>query len=486
MKLIIVYFSLLWGATVLAMDYGDEELARTLKLLGAQIPEDSEEFVEVDPNLDKTIHFLGENDSFTGWSTVTEKEFLSIDKWLKQRDLKDRNKYWLEKVTHSDHVELVGRVLKCDGLCYKFGKTIKVRARYLTQIHEGDELRTSEGSAMWILLVDGTIIRLSADSSVSLNEINISKSEILNILRLNYGYMSLKQRSLSKEKFIDAPESDLSFGPVKLLEANREYYIRNEYKSLSGAREKVRYQVMKNPGASYQYKTLNKLIEKNNRWFSNKKVKTLVYSATATFYLEGQNLELFYELGKKSFFHLSSHKASEKRLDFVQLRGFEHTKKYLPDYNKWYTTDQNGKEMTEVSQDHRLNAAMAQTMRVPTILLAREIWLNEYAKPLFNLDMSAELLAENLGYRLWNIEVENELSLRIDFAFEYIRRVETSNIVGIKSFYDEYPERGFTAKYYAKSMKEHYLALRKLSNINRVKIKKMNRSQFYLWVLQNE
>ena len=484
MKHLFIIFSLLWGQLVFALDYGDEELARSLELLGAQIPESSEEFVELDPEIDKTIHFLGENDSFSKWSDISEEDFLSIDKWLKQRNLKDRNKYWLEKVTHSDHVELVGRVLKCSGLCHKYGKNKKVRARYQSHIHEGDEIRTEENSSMLILLVDGTIIRLSADSSVSLNEFNISNKATLSIIRLNYGHMSLKQRSIDRVEPKDAPESDLSFGPFQLLEANREYYWQQEYQSLESERQKVRYQVMKNPGAQYQYITLNKMIDKNNKWFSKKQVKTIVYSATASFYLEGNNLDLFYELGKKSYFYLTSH--NQERKDFVQLRGYKNDEKHQPALNTWMITDENGTKMNEYADSHRFNVALMQTKRTPTVMLARELWIKKYSKPLFNPEIIPEVFAANLGYRLWDIERKDELKLRAEFAFEYIRRVETSNIIGLKSYYSEKVEEGFNPKYYAKSMKEHYLALRELSNIKRVKIKKMNRSQFYLWVLNNE
>ncbi len=488
MKPILILITLFFSAMSYCLDYGDEAMAKELELLGAQIPDGDADFVEVDPDLDKTIHFLGENDSFSGWNKVSTEDYLSIDKWLKQRELKDKNKYWLEKVTNGDYTEKVGRVLKCVGNCYKYGETNKVKAQYLTQIHEGDELQTMKDSMLWLVMVDGSIIRLAAETSISINEINISRNRILSIIRLNNGYISLRQRSSQEFPEVNLPETDLSFSPLMLLEANRGYYIRKEYGSLEGEREKIRYQVMQNPGAQFQYRTLNRFIKKNNKWFEKKDIHTIVYSPTASFYLKKTDLDLFYELGKKSYFFLTSHEEKDERENFVQIRGYENAQKHFPEYKRWMQTDPDGRELADVQGDDRfrLNASKALTARIPSILLAREIWMHNYSRALFEKSLTPEMYARTLGYRLWNIENPKELELRQEFAFEYIRRVETSNIVGLKSFYNEYAEVGFTPSYYARSMKEHYLALRELNNRNKIKIKNMNRSQYYLWVLQHE
>ena len=433
--------------------------------------------------------YKGQNRNLIDWDNIDPNEWFDLNMWMKNRKIKDSDISWRQKYRENNYYEQIGKVIKCQGICYLYRGLEKNSIEYNSKIFEGDEVITEENSALWVVLVDGTLVRLSANTSMNMLEVNITDEEVFILSRLNQGNIHYESRSKLSTEEKNKPETDLSFMPLTLARANREFYMRKEYQALDDS-EKLQYEIVLNPGYSSQYRELNKIIVENNKIFEKKKSRFYLYTPNLSFEGERASLDIFYETNRNTYFLYKDINAENEKSEtnlVVSFRGHKNEQTMVPSENQWYSSDRRGREALEFYTEKIISPLEAMsnfTLRIPTIKLAREIIIAKDFQKLYEKH-EGKFFAENLGYRLWNKEVSDELTKRKKFIKEYTRRVETTNLNAMEKVFKIPEDESISLDYYKKSMSLHYLKLKEMYQNESKKVRMMNDSEFYIWLLKN-
>lgn len=431
--------------------------------------------------------FKGQGKSLINWK-VNHHMWLDFNKWKEQRSARDKYPGWKLKLRETQHVESVGKVIKCYGVCNVFRGGNDVDADYMSRIYEGDEVITSEHSYAWVVLVDGSIFRISPKSSVTFNEINLGKKDYFYFLRLNHGHIHWQVRKSGEYKEENLAETDLMFYPLMLKEANREFFSRAEYAKMDHD-QRLLYQTRRNPGHISQYKKLNELLKNNEEILNRKNVKVFIVTANSSYLVENSHFDLFYATNGQSKFRYQSVLDGFKNTDTRKvkatafLRGYNNrVEKRLSD-NQWYEVPRDGKSLSEKDLSEQFKTIDLFTKRTPTIHMARELIIRNDYKHLLNKDDDPSVIATEYGYRLWD-EDGKEFDERLKYLKEYTRRVETTNITSMnKVFKDRVPE-DFDSSYYHKALSLHMKKLKNLYNKSNSVVPELNDLQYYIWILK--
>lgn len=486
---ILRIFLLLLSFDIYALSEIDKRIVFENKLVGERVSQRPAAVEKVE-KIGENTYFKDQLKSLVKWSEVSDVSWLDIYDWTELTKLKQADPHFSIKYRAHKNNELVGRVLKCFGVCYRYRGNLRNSVSYQSRVYEGDEVYTISDSALYIITVDGSIVRLASSTSVSFNEFNISKTKMAFYIRLNKGYVQFRPRNQNTFEAQDKPETDLGMFPLKLLEANREQFMRLEYQALN-EEQKSFYESEENPGFKSHYKKLNELIKKNNKKLGEFERLFFVYSPNISLEFYDRPLDLFYEPNGKSIYYYGQ--SLEGALGFsgfqflpkVGLRG--HQNKDFTDsrVGQWLEVDRSGSKISKhFSRKNLLEASRNILKRVPTVQLAAELWLKNKERDLF-LTKDNRGLANEFGYRLWNDD-EKEMERRLEFAKEYIRRVETTNLVSLSVFLKESPVREYNISFYSKTMEAHYKALKERFKLSRINVKNMTRAQYYLWILNND
>lgn len=434
----------------------------------------------------------GQSSSFIDWENSQTEELLNFDYWRLQRQERDKNPKWKTKLRDSKLIEPVGKLIQCVKICKIYRGVNAHFASYLSNIYEGDELQTHKDSYTWILLIDGTLMRLSPNSSITFNEINISKKKIFHFYRLNYGHIHWQHRQLGTIATQNMLETDQVFLPLMVKQANREYFQRKHYQKLSDE-ERMNFEITNNQGHIDQYQKLNEYLQENKEIALKKNSQVFISTPNVTILATNPIFDLFYEEGSKSFLRKLNKVSglediAEYSKDFkVYFRGYSNRSDKEIQDNVWYEIDKSGKDLSENSD---LNETFSRLdlliKRIPSIQLAREIMLRKYYPYIFfpKQKITSELLATEYSARLWDDEFENELNLRLKFLIEYSRRVETTNLSSINRFYEARQHQSFD-KSYTQFAFDMYLRFLKFKKTNHYRlVKEMTDAQYYAWMLR--
>ena len=153
-----------------------------------------------------------------------------LEKWLKdkvkevykeekEREIKDRFASWENLKRERELKERVGHVLDCRGKCLLFRGLGKNKIQFKSTLKEGDEIQTFKDSYLWFFLLDGTMVRLSPLSSITLKEINLTEKEVFIHARVNFGNLLWLSRDDVGFSEIKQRETDTLFKPIPLYEA---------------------------------------------------------------------------------------------------------------------------------------------------------------------------------------------------------------------------------------------------------------------------
>lgn len=492
MKTIIFIFTFLFLGQVFALVEDDVTFIEEYDLVKSDVRKKMDGW-EVNPSeLDEDrFKFKGQARNLISWENLDPYKWLDFNEWVAERKIKDEKTGWRRKLREVGHSELVGRVLKCVGVCVNYRGSKRVLSEHKTKILEGDEFVTEPDSHAWILLVDGSILKVSAKTSVTLSEINFSKTEILVILRLNQGYIHFQTRIMGKFNPLERVESDLSFYPLPILNANREYYMIQDYRKLKNKQERLEYSIEKNPGYLSHYNELNRLSLENDEFFKKRNTRFYIYTPNVS--IEGANssVDLFFEPNGESIFQVNETVENFEKTDtrdqtkIVSFRGYNNKQQELPDNGKWYKVDRRGTQMSSLDYNTAaLDTTREFLSRIPSIYLAREIWLKKYSRKILDLNLSSFELAENYGYRLWDENKKQETMSRLNFVREYIRRVETTNLRSIAKLLKNEKLKGYDKSYFAKAMRKHYDAIRNRKSRVNIMVREMSDTEFYLWTVK--
>lgn len=387
--------------------------------------------------------YRGQKRSLIQWKDLDSKLWLDYRSWLVESTYRDQNPQWKMELRDILLSELVGKVLSCIGTCKVYRGKAYVNASYRSKIYEGDEVQTTENSYAWIFLMDGTLVRISPNSSISFKEINVSNDETFYHVRMNSGYFTWLARLPFELQEHNLAETDPLFLPLAMKEANRIHYEHLDHQNQTESKllAAVTGEDKRN---LKQYEKLNSLIVENDKLLAKKPSVLFLVLPNGTIYGQNLQLEVLYELGKKAYIKLKdpveTYKIDEvadevkQRAEFF-YRGYANLESKDLSVGHWYEINEKGKSIREFDEgDKVFHLSELLTKRIPSMMMAREYWVKQNSLPLLKNGIEKNTLASSMGYRLWSLRKNTddsgmpELFERIEFLKEYTRRIETTHL----------------------------------------------------------
>jgi hypothetical protein len=436
--------------------------------------------VEVD-----TKPLKGQGHSLIPWSELDPESWLSVDKWLLQRKLKDQNPDWKLRLRDDRQTEHMGKVLQCRGKCDVYRGTTKATVQHLSRIDEGDEFITGPDSVAWVYLIDGSLVRIGPSTSISFQEINWTKDQVFIFARLQKGHVFWHNRNPTDFPEELSPETDAISLPLLVREANVAWFERELFQKQSDADRSVETMKQEEVVAKNQIKKINELRKQNNSEGVNS-TQVMIVAPNVTLVGNGTSFDLFHYPGGKSHF--------KRRLGLqgstlnIQLRGYTATAITPISEEAWYEVEVNGRSHSKVANvTGSLEITELLTRRIKTIELAREFWMEKYTLPIVKSIEKPKELAIKHGYKLWN----DDFSSRYDFLVEYTRRMETTNLKSMDNLLKkiegngEYSQKEMGQEHYKTALNYYLRGLKNQYTNKNQQVREMSDLQYYVWILRH-
>ena len=440
----------------------------------------TEKQVEVD-----VVPLKGQGHSLIPWETQEPESWLSIDKWLGERSLKDKSPDWKLRLRDDRQFEHVGKVLQCRGKCEVYRGVMKSSVQHLSRINEGDEFRTEVDTVAWIYLMDGTLVRVGPSSAITFQEINWSKTEVFHLVRLHQGHVYWHPRDAKEFPVELSPETDALSLPLLVREANQGWFERLLFQRQSDFARSQETMKLEETAITDQIKKMNELRVQNNS-SQTPVARVMLVAPNGSLIAKLASFDFFHYPGGKS--HFKKRNSSEGHELSVQLRGYTAAEMSPITEEAWYEIDINGRSHAKVEAvTGALEITALLTRRIKTLELARELWLEKYTLPVVKSLETPKDLAIKHGYSIWG----EELNRRFDFLAEYTRRMETTNLKSMDNLLKKLEDNGevmkkemddghyqATLNYYLKDLKQRYTN-------KHMQVREMNDLQYYIWILRN-
>jgi hypothetical protein len=427
----------------------------------------------------------GQSHSLIPWSGLDTEAWLDIDKWIIERDIKDKNPDWKLRLRDESQLELMGKVLSCSGECYSYRGASGVNVQHLSRLVEGDEFQTGKNSVAWIYLMDGTLIRISPESSISFQEINFTESEAFYLMRLNAGHIFWHPRDKKDFPVELAPETATLNLPLMVRNANEEFYERIIYQK-NNESHLADFLSVEDQAVALQIQELNSFRAQNNK-IMKLSSKVMMVAPNVTLISSQTSFDLVYIPGGKAFFKMRGEMDLGKEFS-LELRGYAQTRPVFIQDSLWHTVAPSGRSY-EVENDPAKELQLLEllTKRIKSFELAREMWVAEYSVPVVMSLSEPKLLATQFGYSLWG----DELKKRQHFLSEYTRRIETTNLRSLDNLLNKLEKNGEIIKreissiYYETPLNDYLRELKTRYNDKEIQVREMNELQYYVWILKN-
>jgi len=423
----------------------------------------------------------GQSVSLIDWSEDPD-EATDIHRWMVKTEIQVQSPDWLARLRNARQMELVGKILSCSGTCEILRGISSVKGQYLSQILEGDELALAENSTAWVYLIDGSLLRLAAQTTVTFQEVNFAKEEVLLYLKLLKGHVHYLPRSKKEEAVDLGPETDAHSLPLLVEVANLAYFERDIFKNQNSFGHLNEYLFYDKHSKTHQFDYLNKIRKKNNEKPSIKSTLMMV-TPNMTVTVQEQSFDMMYLLGGKGYFR----KKSAGPIN-LSLRGYARTTPYEIMEERWIEVTENGRGFEFMSSANKdLELLELLTKRVVSFKIAQEVWYEAFTLPILNHLHSAKDLAEKMGYFLW----DERIGERKVFLDEYTRRLETTHLQSLQNFVSKMEARGEKMEkhssnvYYQKALDSYMWSLKTKYNFDRMQIRETNNLQYYVWILKN-
>ncbi len=399
----------------------------------------------------QSLQYRDQHRSLILWDQVNVNEWSDLDLWKKQLYLKETTPQWELTLRENRLKEATGIVLQCIGQCRVETGEGNSTARFRTRVFEEEDIVTAEQSYLWIYMMDGSLVRLSPDSSITLKEINIGQQEIFFHIRVNFGNVLWLSRSSLLHKANEGRETDSLFLPLDFYEAN-------ELTKIIDVDESSLMALLEDSTKSHsRISQLNQLIEENNQFANTKPTWLLMVAPNGSCFAKNPTIEMVVLTGGDSYLKARNNDqlgldgpSDDYSLEF-DFRGFRGETSTTLASNQWYQLSSSGRDIVTPPSTmlQQLNIGEFPTRRIPSILIARELLLKEYSKFVFDLGSDRLTLARDYGYRLWGKMPEGELTeifARAAFLREYMRRLETTNLLASDKVLNEYKALRETVK----------------------------------------
>lgn len=445
-----------------------------------QEKEDLREKIIADPPVapPEKLHFLGQKKSLTNWGSIDLDTFLSYKDWKFLSAEKDKNPEWEKILRERSLTEMTGRVYQCIGKCRVTRGEGFFYATHRTNIYEGDEIETLEDSFLWIFLFDGTMIRLSPQSSITLNEFNVGIEENFINARVNFGNVVWLSRLESFYEEENMRETDVIFFPfAEYLAIPKQDQKKYEEKNLD---------LLLGESLTHinHTKDLNLWIQENNKMTKKKKTYSFITMPNMTLMGYSPNVEIVSLLGGETYFKSRSFNKlllakevdveAEAQIEQIKeelqfaLRGLENKALTTLEDDIWMSVDAKGESSSPKEDTTQLDVGEFITKRPTRIFIGREIFLKNYSKFVFSGESDPLKFAKEHGYRLWGKmqsvdQKHDDLELRLVFLKEYTRRIETTNLESNERWKKRMESRGkkienmvYGDYFYKKAMDKYY------------------------------
>ena len=333
----------------------------------------------------------------------------------------------------------MGRFVSCVGECLVYRGFSFIRARSRSLLQEGDEIRMGKNSYAWIFLWDGSLLRVSPETGLSLREFNVTTEGFFVFLRLNWGHIFVLNRA-REGTGKQMPETDTLFLPLP----------QDLGKGFQGSSGEVAER-----GRSQRVQNQKQMPLRPSRW--------LITMTNGTLFSEDVRLDVFHQQEGESFFRYGR----EGLVEFW-YRGYERRLPETLQGEKVYRVAPQGLSLGEEGPELFFARTSLVVKRIAHLLFLREKWLVQYAKGLHPLQFPPpEEFSLKTGFRLWGgWDAGEEMSRRLRFLEKLTRREETRYGYVLKKFRRErreedppslevlprrYEERGF--RHYLRSLK---------------------------------
>lgn len=450
--------------------------------------------LHVNDNIDVSSEKVGSGDlepvfgqtfSTIPWSNINTDEFLSVTKWITERELKDQHEDWRQRIRAATFQEHVGKILQCIGECFIYRGIERATVQHLSQVKEGDEMHTGKDSVAWIYFMDGSLMRLGAETSISFQEINFSKTEVFHLARLNRGHIYWHPRLKKELPFDDGPETDSMSLPLLVRDANTEASERMLFQKQADPERVSQLYSLNHDALMKQFESLNGLIKKNNEGIKLQTRMMLVSPNASVVSREGSFDFIFIPGGKSYTKKRTSRDKDEMEL---HLRGYTNNTAHKITEEAWIEIDPLGRNFSALEDAPGAVQIMELlTKRIKSIELARELWVSKLTIPLMAALDNPEALEKNFGYIVWNDDLEK----RYNFLVEYTRRIETTNLRSLENLLIKLQEKGepvqreLSPVHYQKSLNHYLFGLKKRYDKNKLRVKEFNDLQYYVWILRH-
>ena len=152
------------------MSNADDELEILAEIIAKENAHRLEEKNVFTFNDDKQLEI--KNKLLVNWENIDLIKWNNLSDW--EEDLEKRETFhnWRQNQKALSFNEIIGRVLDCFGDCRSYRGLGFSNTQYRSQVREGDDFVTMKNSYAWIYLIDGSLIRVSPETSISFNEVN--------------------------------------------------------------------------------------------------------------------------------------------------------------------------------------------------------------------------------------------------------------------------------------------------------------------------
>lgn len=427
----------------------------------------------------------GQKYSLIHWSDLDPIEWMDIHTWVAERQIKDKIPNWKLSLRLDAHKELAGKVLKCHGECLSYRGRGVTRVQHLSRLLEGDEIQTGTDSVAWIFMMDGSLVRLSPHTSISIHEINITSNEFFYLIRLNHGHIYWHPRTKNEIPTEYGPETDAISLPILVREANQEHFERLRRQTQSDSEQLLETMDLDHKAIDDQFAKISAFKSRNNEKL-NLKSKVMVVASNMTLIGDNVSFDILHTPGGKSFFKKRSSEEGHELA--LYLRGYSNLEKLpIPDLD-WNEVDATGRVSNQVENlPGILQIIELISKRIKTIELAREHWVEEFTLPLVQSIKNPEMLSKDFGYHLWG----EEHIKRLEFLTEYTRRQETSHLKALDNLVEKFKKNGelvnleISPRSYQESLNHYLLGLKSRYDNKKIQVRDMNDLQYYVWILKN-
>lgn len=401
------------------------------------------------------LKFKDDRKSLIKWDELQAKDWLNFQDWKEDLRFKESYPLWRDLAKSAELKEEMGRVIKCVGECTLFRDLGENKLTHRSLIKEDDDIETGVDSYLWVMLFDGTLIRMAPESSVSFKEINILEKEVFFYLRANVGNILLLSRSSEELQVATKRDTDTIFHPLPIVETNPIVFDKDTSINEYLFEDDIRYRS--------RTKFINDLIKENNKKVKRKS-RFFIQSPLYSFEAYSPSFETYVSIGDDSYLKFRdeeqlgySNKESTKPR--VNLRGYANDTISELEKGSWYRFSFINRNffIVEAGKVQLQNELM--TKRIQGIYFNREIFLKRYGAPLFeNLDEIG--YARRYGVRLWS---EIEMDRRLSFLWSHSRQIETTNLAiadryrkGILERIDRRDKDVLRKDFYTKALESYY------------------------------